>query len=160
MRKKSGGGKGVYRKSTPVIRLQRNVEKISRLAALCRDRLEVWRQSDDTDVEGAVGSVDEVVAGVRRLAEHVERLVVAKFVPPRRMMAWKPAKGDRVKVAADYRQKYEEAYALVLKTDPQMLDDLSVVDHLPSGEVLVQRGRRTPFLVRKSHLTKVPEVVN
>lgn len=157
MRKKSGGGKGVYRKSTPVIRLQRNVEKISRLIALCRDRLEVWRQSDNVDVDGAVGTVDEVVDSVRRLSEYVESLVAAKFVPPRRMMSWKPSKGDRVKVATDYRRKYEEAYALVLKTDPLMLDDLSVVEHLPSGEVLVQRGRRTPFLVRKSHLAKLPE---
>lgn len=156
-RKKSASTKGSYRKSTPVIRLRRNVDKISRHAQLCKDRLGVWRSAGDPDVDGAVRAVEGVMTEVGRLAEHVEKLVASGFIPPRRVPAWKPAKGEHVRVVDGHRQKYEEAYASFIKQDPTMLDDLLVVEHLSSGEVSVQRGRRTPFLVRKSHLAKISE---
>jgi len=157
MSRKKLAAKGSYRKSTPVIRLRRNVDKIERHAQLCKDRLDVWKSSGDENVKGAVEEIERVIANVRRLAEFVDDLVSGGFVPPRRVPAWKPVRGERVRVAEGYRQKYEEAYSSVLKSDPGMLDDLVVVEQLSSGEVSVQRGRRTPFLVRKSHLARLQE---
>lgn len=157
MSRKKSAVKGSYRRSTPVIRLRRNVDKIARHADLCKDRLDVWKASSNSDVEGAAKSVEAILELARRLVKHVDQLISSGFVPPRRMPAWQPAKGDRVRVVDDHRPKYEEAFASVLKADPEMLDDLVVVETLSSGEVSVQRGRKTPFLVRKSHLSKRAE---
>jgi len=157
MSRKKSTVKGSYRRSTPVIRLRRNVDKIVRHAALCKDRLDIWKASTNSEVEGAIKSVEAILELVKRLAGHVDRLVSSGFVPPRRIPAWQPAKGDRVRVVDDHRLKYEEAFASVLKSDPEMLDDLVVVETLSSGEVSVQRGRKMPFLVRKSHLSRRAE---
>lgn len=148
--------KGKYRRSTPVIRLRRNVDKVGRHAELCGDRLAAWRSAESPVVDGAIESVEKIRTEVGRLAELVDSLDRAGFVPPRRKPVWRPARGERVTVVDEYRSKYQEVYASVLKVDPGMLDDLAVVEQLPSGEVVVQRGRRTPFLVRKGHLARLP----
>jgi len=154
---KSGVSKSAYRRSTPVIRLRRNVDKIERHAVLCQDRLEVWRSSGDGRVEAALRAVTGVKERVVELLGLVDALERDDFVPPRRMLPWRPSKGDRVKVATEHRGRYEDAYAKVLRSDPNLLDELVVVDLLSSREILVQRGRRTPFIVRKSHVVRLSE---
>lgn len=147
--------KNQYRHTTPVTRLRRNVEKISRHAELCRERLNVWRRSEDPVVELALVAVDLIEQQARLLDDQVVRLDVAGFVPPHRTPPWQPILGDVVKVANAYLAKYEQLYEKILREDPEMLEGLIVSKVLDSGEVLVRRGKRTPFVVRKSHVVLV-----
>lgn len=147
--------KNQYRHTTPVTRLRRNVEKISKHAELCRDRLAVWKRSDDPVVEQALVVVGLIKQQVRLLDDQVVLLDESGFVPPCRTPAWQPVVGDIVKVANAYLGKYGQLYEKILEEDPKMLDNLVVVKVLYSGEVLVRRGKRTPFVVRKSHVVLV-----
>jgi hypothetical protein len=143
-----------YAKTTPVIRLRRNVEKIGRHAELGRERLLAWR-SDDPDVVAALALTQKIEEDARELVDHVVALDEKGFCPTRHYNVWAPAPGDVVRIADEYRAKYEAIYASVLATDARMLDELVVHSTLPTGEVIVQRNKRTPFAVRKSHLAPV-----
>lgn len=147
--------KNQYRHTTPVTRLRRNVEKIFRHAELCRDRLEVWKRSEDPVVDQALAVVGLIEQHARQLDDQVVRLDVAGFIPPHRTPAWQPMVGDVVKVANAYLDKYGQLYEKILREDPDMLVNLVVVKVMTSGEVLVRRGKRTPFVVRKSHVVLV-----
>jgi hypothetical protein len=141
-----------YRRSTPPIRLRRHVEKLLMHSRLVVERLEVWKSSGSSLVEAAADEVRKVLAASRSLDEYVGALVDSGFVPPLRVAAWRPEPGQHVRVADKHRGKYSEMFERVIEADPGMLDDLVVDKILPTGEVVVQRGRRTPFAVRKSHL--------
>jgi hypothetical protein len=144
-----------YKRSTPVIRLRRNVQKLAKHAELCRDRLAVWKSSENPIVKLALDAVANVQRHVRGLEERVIELETSKFVPPTRTPTWQPTKGEIVAVATDSKPKFKEIYESVLAEDPRMLDELSVVRTLSTGEVVVRRGKRTPFTIRKSHLVRV-----
>ncbi len=147
--------KNQYRHTTPVMRLRRNVEKIARHAELCHDRLMVWKRSEDPVVEQALSLVTAITQQVRDLDEQVEKLDQGGFVPPHRTPAWQPSPGETVRIANAYLAKYAQLYEKILKEDPEFLDGLLVVKVLSTGEVIVRKGKRTPFIVRKSHLVPV-----
>ena len=90
------------------------------------------------------------------LEDYVADLDRSGFVPPRRVETYQPAAGDHARVLDKFREKYREICADVLHSEIDVLDDLSVLKVLESG-VLVQHGRRTPFVVRKTHLAQVAE---
>jgi hypothetical protein len=147
--------KNRYRHTTPVTRLRRNVDKIFRHAELCRDRLEVWKRSEDPVVAQGLVVVGLIEQQAKQLDDLVVRLDETGFIPPHRTPPWQPMVGDLVKVASVYLGKYGQLYEKILKEDPDMLMCLVVVKVLTSGEVLVRRGKRTPFVVRKSHIVLV-----
>jgi len=154
------GGKTRYRRSTPVIRLRRNVGKISRLADLVAERLEGWSSSRggaaDADVVKALSSVTVLRGAVSRLDEEVARLESKSFVPPRRSTSYQPKVTDHVRVIDRYRRRYVPGLSSALASDPEYLDDLVVSTVSGRGEVWVRRGPLdTPFVVRKSHLAPV-----
>jgi len=138
-----------------VVRLQRNVEKMIKHAELCRDRLEVWKVSQDPGVDRALELVSALVSDVSLLNEQVGALEKSGFVPPKRTVVWQPAQGDVVRVTDEQRGQYEEIYASVLKDDPEMLQELVVQRCTSKGGVVVQRKKRMPFAVKKSHLALV-----
>ncbi len=150
------GRKRSYAKSTPLIRLRNNVDKIDHHAGLCLDRLTSWAEgSDGGRLARAVELVREVAAASQELGGLVDDLETVGFVPERKSPVWQPAPGENVRVADEYRDKYGQIYATELKDDPEMLDGLVVHSVLESGEIVVRRGKRTPFAVRKSHLVAV-----
>lgn len=144
-----------YKRSTPVIRLRRNVAKMGKNAALVHSRLISWQSSTDPDLVAALGTAKEVAKLVGKLDACVGRLEVSGFVPPKRSSAITFEEGQTVAVLTKHRLKYETAFEKVLKEDPDMLDGLSIVKVMKTGEIVVQRGQRTPFIVRKSHLVAV-----
>jgi hypothetical protein len=148
-----------YRRSTPVTRVRRNVEKVARHARLVAERLEVWKASGDGQVLLAIGICQAVEHKTRLLDECVARLELEAFVPPRKSAAVCLAEGQHVRVVDKHRPKYEEAFAAELRDDPEFLNDLVVANpSLPSGEVSVRRGKRTSFIVRKTHLASIAAV--
>ena len=168
-----------YRRSTPVIRLQRNVGKIVYLISLGLSRLRDWQGSATRGsatrgsairgpearargcevVERALAVASEVAEKSVELDDLVSDLEVSGFVPPKRSNVYQPEVGDHVQICDRARPRYRQLYEKQLREDPEMLDDLVVVKTLPSGEVVVQRGRHTPFVARKSHLCPVREKV-
>lgn len=152
----SGRGHKIrYRRSTPVGRLRRNVEQSGYHNGLAIGKLRGWQASDDQRVERALAIASEVAERNVALGEQVGILEESGFVPPRRWRAYQPEVGHRVRILDKHRDRYRLLLERQLEEDPKMLDDLLVTRVLPSGEVAVQRGRRTPFLARKSHLGQV-----
>ena len=141
-----------YKRSTPPIRLHRHVEKMVMHSAIVAGRLEAWRLSADPRVEAALKDAHDAWAASQALEGQVLSLVDTEFVPPLRAASWVPEPGQHVCIMDRYRGRYAEMFEKVLGSDPGMLDDLVVEKVLPTGEVMVQRGRRTPFVARKSHL--------
>ena len=145
-----------YKRSTPVIRLRRNVQKLGKNAELVSNRLKSWQAANDSDLASAYALVVEIQKAIVKLDTCVGKLETNGFVPPKRSSAVIFEDGDAVSVLDKYRAKYETAFEKVLKEDPHLLDELSVLKTIPeSGEVVVQRGQRTPFLVRKSHIVHI-----
>ena len=144
-----------YKRSTPVVRLQRNVEKILRHGELVAGRLETWRSSENAGVLGAIVLVGALREQALKIHAIIEALDEGGFVPPRKQAAWQPGVGEHVAVLPKHRDKYAEALEEVIREDPQLLDDLLVTKITKAGEVVVRRGKRTPFWVRKSHLEPV-----
>ena len=153
---KTGRPKKVqYKRSTPVIRLQRNVLKLERHADLVLSRLSSWVADGDTTLTTAVSHTADIMQGITDLKEAVAALVASGFIPPKRSSAVNFEEGQPVAVAVKHRAKYVAAFEKVLKEDPDFLDGLVVAKILPSGEITVRRGQRTPFIVRKSHLVAI-----
>lgn len=148
-----------YKRSTPVIRLRSNVKKLSVHATLIENRLRSWMVPGDPDCleAGPLEHVKVILRSIGHLEAQVGALEDSGYVPPKRSSVFVPEVGMTVAVIKKYRTKYEEAYEGVLREDPNMLDGLIVRKILPSGEVVVQRGQRTPFMVRKSHLAPAKE---
>jgi hypothetical protein len=144
--------KGKYKRSTPVIRLQRNVAKLERNAQLVLNRLSSWLVDGDESLEKVVDDTESIMRGITALKDAVDDLEASGFVPPKRSAAAVFTEGQPVAVATKHRQKYAQAFERVLHEDPDFLDGLVVVKILKSGEITVRRGQRTPFIVRKSHI--------
>ena len=144
-----------YKRSTPVTRVRRNVEKVGRHARLVTERLETWRSSGEDRVLASIGICQDIEHKTKLLDGCVAKLEAAGFVPPRKSAAVCLEEGQHVRVVDKHRPKYLEAFAIVLREDPDFLDDLVVATLLPTGEVSVQRGKRTPFIVRKTHLAPI-----
>lgn len=147
-----GRPRGKYKPSTPVMRLLGNADKVLKQLDLMEVRLTAWKVSGDEDVVRALDEVQNVRQVVQdELRTYVEALHTKGFVPPKQDgSSYEP--GQRFKVLLKYRPKYEEIFQDSLKTDPGLLDDLTLVQKLHSGELLVRRGSRRPFAVRKSHV--------
>jgi hypothetical protein len=145
-----------YRKSTPIGRLRRNVDKVSQHASLLRSRVASWSSADER-----VAEVEKLAASVVSKAAEVDELLAdledTGFVPPEkaRVVTW--TVGQRVGVGKKFRAKYETAYHSELERDPGYLDVLVVESVLDSGEIAVRRKGRSPFLVPKTHLVGVEE---
>ena len=146
-----------YKRSTPVGRLRRNAGKIARHASLVQIRLRSWNGVSDSRVEAAKVIVDEIMSQASRLDGVMKVLEKAGFVPPRRSSALKYSVGQHVAISPKYQRKYTLVFAKVLRGDRKLLSDLVVSNILPSGEVVVQRGKRSPFVVAKSHLVPAKE---
>jgi hypothetical protein len=145
--------KNHYKRSTPVIRLRRNIFKLSKNAELVSKKLRSWQASSDPDLAAAYDIVDCVQKSIVKLDACAAKLESKNFVPPKRSSSVIFDEGQSVSVLDKHRQKYELAFEKVLREDPRLLDDLTVVKIIrSSGEVVVQRGQRTPFIVRKSHI--------
>jgi hypothetical protein len=146
-----------YRKSTPIGRLRRNADKVAQQASLLRSRVSSWGSSDDrvVAVERLAGVVVAKAGELDGILGDIEASGVA---PPEKSRTVTWVAGQRVAVGRKFRAKYEVAYQGVMRLDPNFLDDLVVENVLPSGEVVVRRGGRTPFMVPKTHLVEAGEV--
>lgn len=142
-----------YRKSTPVGRLRRNVEKVLQHASLLNERVAPWSgASEEARVVEVLSS--EVVGKAREMDNSLAHLEEGGFVPPakQRSVAWEV--GQSVSVARKFRPKYEAAFRDDLARDAGFLDVLEVVDNLPSGEVVVRRRGGSTFMAPKTHLVE------
>jgi len=146
--------KNHYKRSTPVIRLLRNVEKLERNGQLVLNRLSSWTVEGDKQLDRSMDKTVKIMSCLEELREEVESLEEAGFVPPKRSSSVAYEAGDLVAMSDKHRPKYEEAFEKVISDDPDFLDNLVVVRVMESGEITVTRGKRTPFIVRKSHLVR------
>jgi len=145
--------KNHYKRSTPVIRLRRNIFKLCKNGELVVKKLRSWQASSDLDLAAAYDIVDGVQKSIVKLDAYAAKLELKNFAPPKRSTVVNFDKGEPVSVLNKHRPKYELAFERALREDPHLLDELIVVKTIPSsGEVVVQRGQRTPFIVRKSHI--------
>lgn len=131
-----------------------NATSVVRHAHLAAARLDGWRTADDPLVLEAGALALSVHADAIRLVGLVETLERSDFEPPARVDP-PLAAGERVQVKPEHRRRYELVYAQATRDDPGFLDDLVVEEVLETGEVLVRRGRRSPFPARKSHLQRL-----
>jgi hypothetical protein len=145
-----------YRKSTPIGRLRRNADKVSQHASLLKSRVSSWATDD-----ARVAEVEKLVASVVVKASEVNELLAeledSGFVPPGKLRAVTWVAGQKVAVGRKFRAKYEAAFPVDLERDSGYLDELVVENVLPSGEVVVRRRGRSPFLVPKTHLVEAEE---
>jgi hypothetical protein len=127
---------------------------VAQHANLLRSRASSWTSDDKrvAEVEKLAGSVVVKAAEVNTLLVDLED---SGFVPPEKTRVVKWEAGQRVAVGVKFRAKYEAAFLDALKRDVGYLDDLTVESVLPSGEVVVRRRERSPFLVPKTHLVEV-----
>lgn len=146
-----------YRRSTPLGRLSRNVEKIARHASLLKARLLSWGVAGDSRLSPLVFVADEVSAKAGGMSEVLSKLEAEGFTPPERPRSVEYLPGQRVQVAPKFRPEYEEAFSSVIAADPEYLDDLAVESVLASGKVVVRRGEKSPFVVAKTHLLPLRE---
>jgi hypothetical protein len=134
------------------------VDKIARHAELCRARICAWISADSeasSDLTTAGNLAERIENLAAELDSKVDLLEAAGYVPQKPSEVWRPGDGDKVTIAPKSRSRFEAIFAAALKDDPTMLDELVVRSILPSGEIVVQRGKRTPFPVRKSHLCPI-----
>ena len=162
-RQKDSGSNGKskprqYRRSTPVGRLRRNVAKVRRHASLVQIRIMSWGEVDDERVAQVLNRMSSIQVLVSEADKILERLERTGFVPPKKSGALVYQVGQHVTIASKARPKYREVFKQALKDDPRFLDDLVVDNLLPTGEVVVRRGRQLPFMASKSHLLPVDPV--
>jgi hypothetical protein len=141
-----------YRRSTPVGRLRRNAAKVSRHASLVIARIASWGEVDDDRVPQIVSRMGGIQVLVSEADKIMEKMEKSGFVPPKKSGALVYQIGQHVTIAPKYRSKYRAVFKQALKDDPKFLNDLVVDNLLPTGEVVVRRGRQLPFMTPKSHL--------
>jgi len=144
-----------YRRSTPVGRLRRNAAKIARHASLIQIRLISWGMVKDDRVAEILDTVSRILDLFSKVDRILEGLEESGFVPPPKSGSVSYEVGQHVMIAPKFRPKYEAVFGQILLKDPELLEDLTVSDLLPSGEVVVRRRSRSPFMVPKSHLLPV-----
>ena len=141
-----------YRRSTPVGRLRRNAAKVARHASLAQARIVSWGEVEDeraAQVRSRMGGILVLASEADKIMERMER---SGFVPPKKSGALVYQIGQHVMISPKARLKYKAVFKQALKDDPKFLDDLVVDNLLPTGEVVVRRGRQLPFMTPKSHL--------
>ena len=145
--------KRCYKRSTPVGRLRHNAKKITRHAELVLSRLNSWGNGN-TDKRVVLSRliVNEILEAASRLDKVMGLLEKAGFVPLKRSSSLQFKVGMHVAIDPKYLDKYRQVFASVLKNDRSWLKDLTVVAVLASGEIVIQRGKSTPFPMVKSHL--------
>lgn len=141
-----------YRRSTPVGRLRRNALKVSRHASLIQDRIASWGEVDDERVLQVRSRMGGILVLASEADKIMEKLEKSGFVPPKKSGALVYQVGQHVAIAPKARSKYRVVFKQAMKDDPKFLDDLVVDNLLPTGEVVVRRGRQLPFMTPKSHL--------
>ena len=144
-----------YRRSTPVGRLRRNAAKVARHASLVQARIASWGEVEDeraAQVRSRMGGILALASEADKIMERMER---SGFVPPKKSGALVYQIGQHVMISPKARLKYKAVFKQALKDDPKFLDDLVVDNLLPTGEVVVRRGRQLPFMAPKSHLLPV-----
>src|SRR5271157_2596959 len=144
-----------YKRSTPVVRLQRNVLKLERYGELVLNRLSSWIADGDTSLVACLEDTANIMQDIASLKVSVDKLEAHGFVPPKRSFKLVFDPGQVVSIAPKHRERYALAFAKVIKDNPSYLDELSVVEILPTREILVRHGKNSPFMVRKSHLVAV-----
>ena len=141
-----------YRRSTPVGRLRSNAAKVALHANLVQLRIMSWGEVNDE----LVAQVMNRMSGIQVLASEADRIMEkmerSGFVPPKKSGALVYQIGQHVMISPKARPKYMEVFKQALRDDPSFLDDLVVDNLLPTGEVVVRRGRQLPFMLPKSHL--------
>jgi hypothetical protein len=145
-----------YRRSTPVGRLRRNVQKIGRHAGLMKARITAWK-AEMPELSLVLSKIEGVEGAVATMDGALESLEKSNWSPPPRSSALEFVPGQHVAISPKHRQDYESVFEDVLKDDPDMLDDLVVDKVLESGKIVVRRGKRTPFPVSKSHLVEAED---
>ena len=148
-----------YRRSTPLGRLSRNVEKIARHASLLKVRLLSWGVTTESKLSLLVFMTDEVAGKASDMTDVLAKLEAEGFTPPERPRSVDYVPGQRVQVAPKFRAEYEEAFETVIAADSGYLDELTVESVLASGKVVVRRGKKSPFVVSKTHLLLLRESV-
>jgi hypothetical protein len=155
-----------YRRSTPVGRLRSNAMKLLRHARLIGNRVGAWMRiestgsaDDDRQISKIVENVESIQTMIAILDGLLLRLELSGFVPPKPSSALVYTIGQHVAIAPRFMSKYRSIFESVLRSDPGLLDDLVVEGLPPSGEIVVRRGRRTPFMAPKSHLVAIDPFV-
>jgi len=149
--------RGQYRRSTPVGRLRKNVEKILKHAEILRTRLTSWGASGDASVLGALSEVTSKLLPCARLVDaHLERLVEVEFAPPASSSVYVPLIGDQVSVRPQYAAKYADLYEAYSKADPQFLVGAVVTKVVSNGiDVVVQKvGGPGPVVGKVRHFSR------
>jgi hypothetical protein len=141
-----------YRRSTPVGRLRRNAAKVARHASLVQARIASWGDVEDERVAQVRSRMEGILVLASEADRIMERLEVSGFVPPKKSGALVYQIGQHVMISPKARPKYREVFKQALRDDPRLLDDLVVDNLLPTGEVVVRRGKQLPFMTAKSHL--------
>lgn len=142
-----------YARSTPVGRAASNLAKVEKIGRMTLDRLRSWGANSNEDLSMAVRWLEQGLMGIAEATSRVEILVRDEWSPPKKSGSIVFSEHEEVQISPKYRGKYLEVYG------PEILDDLVVSKILPSGEVAVRHGRKTPFIVAKSHivLRRAPE---
>ena len=148
----------MYRRSTPIGRVHRNVLKTRKHVGLVQSRLGSWETASDKRLVRAWELTSEIIRAADELDSLMGELEGENFIPPKRSAALTFIEGQTVRIVDKHRSKYELAFQSVLAKDPLALDSLTVVTLLPTGEVVVRRGHNSPFMVPKTHLASVQSV--
>ncbi len=141
-----------YRRSTPVGRLRRNAQKVLKHAGFIRRRVASWGAdaSELALVHERAKLVSEMAADMDGALGELE---ARGYEPPPRPSSPEYAPGDQVAVAVKHLDRYREALAGLMKDDPDMLEWLVVDRVLPSGELVLRRGKRVVLpMVPRSHV--------
>ena len=141
-----------YRRSTPVGRLRSNAAKVTRHASLVQIRIMSWGEVDDERVAQVLNRMSGIQVLVSEADKILEKLERSGFVPPKKSGALVYQIGQPVMISPKARMKYKSVFKQALKADPRLLDELVVDQLLPTGEVVVRRGKQLPFMTPKSHL--------
>lgn len=144
-----------YKRTTPVGRVGRNIEKASRILGFSRDRLESWvKLSTDVDETKQLMKLhrkaEAIIVELNVLREDSHVLAKSGFVPPKNKVVVAFEVGDAVKISAKYIDKYRAVYSV------PGLKSLVVTKILPTGELAVgsEKAGVGPILIAKSRLEK------
>jgi hypothetical protein len=111
----------------------------------------------DKLVEKALDVVERILVIAIQLDCIMGELEKSNFVPPKRSSALHFEIGQHVAIAQKYRETYKLMMAPLLEQDPTLLDDLMISNIMPTGKLVVRRGK-TPFIAAKCHLVILKDV--
>jgi hypothetical protein len=128
-------------------RAVKNLTKIDKIARLTLDRLRSWGGGAvNEDLAMAISWLEQSMEANIEATSRMYILADIDWAPPKKSASISFGEDDLVQIAPKYRDKYLEVYGT------EIIDDLVVAKVLPSGEIAVRHGRKTPFIVAKSHI--------